>query len=376
MGHAGRVVAMVLYSLVFCSGCGDDDSANVEPDAGGDADTDTDSDSDSDTDTDSDADSDADSDTDSDGDSDTDSDADGDYSCDNPAPEWLLCDGFEKGGGDLTTWLAGSDFQSGHGIDDPGRVRIVADQVHSGSYAVHMPAEAGSGYQGGDLYWRKCQGSQEHPCALASYDQLYFRTWIRFAEDHRYAHHFLSIGGSQPEEENYWSLGAAGCLPNGTKKIGTAVDFLENSHESFFYTYYPDMHCNPNCHSYMGDDAVRELCEDCAEIGLPTCDDQEQCCWGDEFEPDTATSFPVGEWFCFEMMVRANTPNQYDGVMAYWINGELGHRVEDMMWRRIPELALNRISLQHYIESWDAGGHSNKVWFDDVVVSTERIGCD
>jgi hypothetical protein len=37
---------------------------------------------------------------------------------------------------------------------------------------------------------------------------------------------------------------------------------------------------------------------------------------------------------------------------------------------------LNRVRLQHYIESSDAGGHSNRVWFDDMVVSTSRIGCN
>jgi hypothetical protein len=158
--------------------------------------------------------------------------------------------------------------------------------------------------------------------------------------------------------------------------MGTTVDHHENTHESFFYTYYPEMSCNPNCHTYMGEQAVQELCDHCASIGMPTCDVQEQCCWGDEFEPDPPAAFPVGEWFCFEMMLQANTPNEHDGVMAYWINGALGHQVDAMMWRTVPELALNRVGLQHYIETEDANGHSNRVWFDDVVVSTERIGCD
>lgn len=35
----------------------------------------------------------------------------------------------------------------------------------------------------------------------------------------------------------------------------------------------------------------------------------------------------------------------------------------------------NRTRLQHYITTGDAQGHSNVIWFDDVVVSTERIGC-
>lgn len=39
-----------------------------------------------------------------------------------------------------------------------------------------------------------------------------------------------------------------------------------------------------------------------------------------------------------------------------------------------PELQLNKAWLQHYIAGDDAD-QSNRAWFDDVVVSTERIGC-
>ncbi len=76
------------------------------------------------------------------------------------------------------------------------------------------------------------------------------------------------------------------------------------------------------------------------------------------------------------MMMKANTPGESDGSMAYWINGTLAHKVDNMLWRDVEALALNRIRLQHYITSEDAKGHSNRVWFDDVVVSTERIGCE
>ncbi|MBD3393629.1 MAG: hypothetical protein GF410_16565 [Chitinivibrionales bacterium] len=61
-----------------------------------------------------------------------------------------------------------------------------------------MPAEENAGYQGASLDWRACDGEQQTNCALRSFDQLYFRVWIRFADDHRYVHHFLNVGGSQP----------------------------------------------------------------------------------------------------------------------------------------------------------------------------------
>jgi len=297
-------------------------------------------------------------------------------SCSNPKPAWLLCEDFERGDGDFDAWLALSDFISGVGVDDRGRVRLSSDRPHSGTWSVYMPAETASGHRGASLDWRACEGAQEVNCDMRSFDRLYFRAWVRFADDHRYVHHFLNIGGSQPDD--YWYHGTAGCLPNGELSMGTTVDFRRDSHETFFYTYWPEMSCDTNCGDYMDVDRV---CQECLDKGLPTCTEQPQCCWGNSFAPDPPVALPVGRWFCLEMMMQANTPGAEDGAMAYWVDDQLALRVGQggegtIWWRTSPTLALNRVRLQHYITEEDAGGHSNRVWFDDVVVSTERIGCD
>jgi hypothetical protein len=159
--------------------------------------------------------------------------------------------------------------------------------------------------------------------------------------------------------------------------MGTTVDHDRDTHESFFYTYFPEMGCDTGCGRYMD---VDEICAGCAERGLPTCDEQPQCCWGNPFEPDPPLALPVGRWFCLEMMMRPNTTDgttgAHDGEMAYWVDGDLALRVEGMMWRTSPTLAMNRARVQHYIETEDAEGHSNRIWIDDVVVATERIGCE
>jgi hypothetical protein len=233
-----------------------------------------------------------------------------------------------------------------------------------------MPAEESSGFQGASLDWYACDGEQRTNCPLRSFDALYFRTWVKFAPDHRYIHHFLSIGGSQPDD--FWYHGTAGCLPNGELAMGTTVDAHEDTHESFFYTYTPDMQCDTACERYAD---VQSICAECADKGLPTCTAQAQCCWGTNLEPPEPKPFPVGEWFCLELAMHANTPAEPDGSQEYSIDGELAHRVEGLLWRTSPTLALNRVRLQHYIETSDAQGHANRAWFDDMVVSTEPIGC-
>jgi hypothetical protein len=293
------------------------------------------------------------------------------FTCSDPDPNWILCEDFEQGGGDFDAWMATSDFIGGVGTDDRGRIDLASDLVHGGSYSVTMPAAAASDYQGGSLDWRDCAGTQEEGCSQESHEQLFFRAWIRFADDHRYVHHFLNIGGSQPDD--YWYHGTAGCLPDGVLHMGSTVDFREDTHQSHFYTYTPDMSCDTNCGDYAD---VAAICQECADKGLPTCDVQQQCCWGNIYEPDEPHYFPVGEWFCFEMMMRANAPGEHDGAMAYWVNEAEIHRESTLLFRTSPTLALNRVRLQHYITTSDAQNHSNRVWFDDVVVSTERIGCE
>ncbi len=293
------------------------------------------------------------------------------FSCASPDANWVFCEDFEQGGGDFDTWLAGSDFIGGPGTDDRGRVDLVTDHHQSGSYSAFMPASPDSGYQGASLDWYACDGAQASNCALQSFDQLYFRAWIRFADDHAYVHHFMNISGSQPDD--YWYHGTAGCMPNGSLAMGTTVDHRTDTHESFFYTYYPGMNCDTNCGNYAD---VAAICAECANKGLPTCDQQQQCCWGNHYEAATPHYFPVGQWFCFEMMMKANTVGQTDGEMAYWVDGALVHEETSMMWRTSPTLALNRVRVQHYITSGDAESHSNQVWFDDVVVSTQPVGCN
>jgi len=291
-------------------------------------------------------------------------------SCADPDPNWLYCEDFERGAGDFDAFLAGSQFLDSPGSNDRGRITLASDQVHSGSWAVFLPAAASSGYQGASLDWYACDGASRTNCPLRSFDSLYFRVWVRFAPDHRYIHHFLSISGSQPND--FWYHGSAGCMPNGTMEMGTTVDYHEDTHESFFYTYYPGMACDTACDRYAD---VASICADCASKGLPTCDVQPQCCWGANMEPPTPQPYPIGEWFCLELTMTANTPSASDGEQTYWINGQLGHHVDGMNWRTTSALALNRARLAHYIETSDAGGHSNQVWFDDMVVSTQRIGC-
>lgn len=299
--------------------------------------------------------------------------------CDSSQPEWLFCEDFEQGNLGWDAWYAQSPFIECNGCpdgtNDPDRIRLDGDaaNAYDGDWSLFMPAAAAAGYRGASLTFRSCAGEMRSGCTpLVGYDTLYYRAWVKLASDHAYVHHFMSIGGTRPS--NYWDGdGNAGCRPNGYRAAGTTLDF-SRSHELFFYTYFPEMHCDDLTAGggYCADMQPR-ICNECAAKEMP-CENGQECCWGNAFSADPRPVLPRGEWVCLEMMMSINTPGAADGEMAFWVNDVLGHQQTGMQWRDVTELQLNKIWVQHYIASGDAD-QSNRIWWDNVIVSTTRIGC-
>lgn len=295
--------------------------------------------------------------------------------CRDSRPEWLMCEDFEGGAAGWSAWFGASAFTEclgcRDGENDPARLRLLDDpaSAHSGRWSLYMPADASAGFQGASLTYRDCEGEKRPGCRLRGHEQLFFRTFVRLAEDHAYVHHFLSVAGTRPNE--YWaSDGNAGCRPNGTRWAGTTVDF-NRDHELFFYTYYPEMRCDRG--GYCSGDYARRICDGCAAKGMP-CPAEPECCWGNHFGPAEPVVLPRGRWVCLELMARLNTPGEANGEMAFFVDDAPAHRQTGMHWRDVADLQLNKAWLQHYVAAGDAQ-QSNRVWFDDMVVSTERIGC-
>jgi len=296
-------------------------------------------------------------------------------SCPDSMPGWIACEDFERGGQGFQAWFDSSIFTECNGcngnVNNPSRIYLTNDpmDVHGGNWAVCMPAESAAGYQGASLTYRSCSGAKRAGCSLTGYDRLYFRTWVKLAPDHKRVHHFLAVDGSRPDR--YWeSDGNAGCRPDGARWAGTTLDF-NTSHQLFFYTYYPEMHCDAG--GYCSGTYAQDICTGCAAKNMP-CTNGLECCWGNLYQPAPAVVLPRGKWVCLEIMMKLNTVGSADGEMAFWINDSLALQVAGMHWRDVPELQLNKAWLQHYIAAGDAD-RSNRVWFDDAVVSTERIGC-
>ena len=76
-------------------------------------------------------------------------------------------------------------------------------------------------------------------------------------------------------------------------------------------------------------------------------------------------------WYCYELMVRANTPGQNNGEVKFWIDGTVVGDFPDLNVRSIITLKIDEAHIGLH------AGHSeriNKKWYDNVVIATQYIG--
>ena len=53
----------------------------------------------------------------------------------------------------------------------------------------------------------------------------------------------------------------------------------------------------------------------------------------------------LGVWYCYELMLKANTIGKNDGEVAWWIDGQLKGRISDLFLRSIDSLKIDFAAL-------------------------------
>ena len=76
-------------------------------------------------------------------------------------------------------------------------------------------------------------------------------------------------------------------------------------------------------------------------------------------------------WYCYELMVRANTPSLNDGEVKWWVDGKLTADFPDLKIRSIATVQIERAKLLlHAIRTTQV----TKKWCDNVVIAKHYIG--
>ena len=79
-------------------------------------------------------------------------------------------------------------------------------------------------------------------------------------------------------------------------------------------------------------------------------------------------------WYCIEGQVRLNDPGQSNGVQEYWVDGNLEARRTSINFvGTYTAYGINAIFFENY---WNSGSPKlNERYFDNIVLSTQPIGC-
>ena len=80
----------------------------------------------------------------------------------------------------------------------------------------------------------------------------------------------------------------------------------------------------------------------------------------------------LDRWYCYEYMVKANTPGRRDGRIACWVDGKLIADFPNFRLRDVETLKIDLYGVALFMRPNNV--RANKKWFDDVVAATSYIG--
>lgn len=270
--------------------------------------------------------------------------------CLKPPAGTVFCEDFEG-----TNPKSVYDDYDGN-LDTENQIVVTHGPSNSGSnHVVRLRVPAG---QGG--------GSDLLKVLPNSYDKLYARWYFQYEQGFNFNAPNHGTGLTAGNRNN---IGRSGIRPNGDDLASFTIQYLSSSAALFSYSYYRGMYQD--------------------------CTDPNAQCWGDSFpciydkgeayckKPQhrpliTVPTIQAGQWYCVEEMVDMGTPNSNgvnpNGRFTLWLNDQILGDYQDLWLRTTSSLKLQNLwlSLFHHDGTHSVAG----LMIDNVVVSTQRIGCN
>jgi hypothetical protein len=258
--------------------------------------------------------------------------------CDQMKPEWLWCDDFESNrlsgyfgysdGGGRFVRQAGVGVSGGYGM----RVRFDEGTVSAGTLQLSIGRNPAAGV-----------GSNTHGDPNARYRDVYWRMYVR--------------------TEPGW-IGSSG------HKLNRATVLAGSNWQQAMIAHVwgddrPELVADPASGTDESGNLMTTRYNDFANLR-----------WLGSRRGATPvfSSSRAGEWQCVEARARLNDAGQSNGVFQMWINGELDAQRTDLNWvGSYDSYGINAVFFENY---WNGGAPQRQErFFDNLVVSTARIGC-
>ncbi len=94
--------------------------------------------------------------------------------------------------------------------------------------------------------------------------------------------------------------------------------------------------------------------------------------FGPSFKARPEVTQKLGRWYCYELMLKANTVGKTDGRVAGWLDGKLVADFPNLRLRDVAGLKIDRFHLGLHIGRNTS--RPTKKWYDSVVAATSYIG--
>jgi hypothetical protein len=235
------------------------------------------------------------------------------------------------------------------------------DRTSGGVTFIGEPAHVHGGRQALQLSTNGPGGGGVIKYLSPGFGRLFLRYYIKYDDAFPGAHH---VGGVMSARATGVPDANPGVIPNGTNQFDVLLDHwsfdpkFPSPGQLVAYVYHMDQQHEwgeqfyPSGRTSPGVNAARGI-------------------FGPSFLPRTDFIPARGRWYCFELMIQANTAGQRDGRVAFWVDGRLAADFPNLRFRTTDALKINRAAVTLY-ESRNNGLH--RVWIDDVVVATTYIG--
>lgn len=189
-------------------------------------------------------------------------------------------------------------------------------------------------------------------------DVLHVRSYIRFASDYNI--------GAGVSNHNGITISAQysgpGNIPNGSDFFLVLVEnmrWLSEGVPGFIhnYVYHPAQRDNFGDNWYP-DGVVLPF------SGIPGD-------YGPFFTSRPNWNPTLGQWYSYELRVKANTPDHFNGRVTVWVDGEIKMDFPNLRFRDISTLKIDQIQLQLHAAS---SNQANRMYYDNTVIATSYIG--
>jgi len=261
--------------------------------------------------------------------------------CATPQPGWIWCDDFEQDR--LARYFeydsAGGDF-----------VRLSGAGVN-GSYGMRARWSAASQVSAGHLHLAFGKTPQPYfrpvDAGTQVYRHIYWRIWVR-----------LRSG---------WTGGGADKLSRATM-FASASTWAQAMAAHVWSGSGPD-------NNYLELDPASGT-DVAGNLQTTQYNDVNRFRWLGAARGNTAlfASAQAGNWFCVEAHAKLNDAGLSNGAFELWIDGALDAQETGLNWvGSFSAFGINAVFVENF---WNAGAPQvEERYFDNIVVSTQRVGC-